>query len=408
MRNEEDSEAFSAEKTNLLYVGVTRAAKELYIFSDANMGGRHRLFARLGDSLGDVVDITLWGTEQKEHSGASLRPIGVRDLIRKLPQHPDLFARVRAVTENIKAASREGISIYHKDVYTEMKKRNRELSFGTFIDWKIKKELCDGKTIQESILQLKDTTFISKKESCEKLQLRLARLSMLFPEDGIIPEELKQYALASRYLGSSSGRMFMVDNLAKIYRDTEYLLLRTMRYAFKSLMEEYIISQTLNFYKNSIVSEIQAVSAPDNSYQGLPRGFVGFIEKNMQGMCNIVGACFEEIGDECKNIRADIPLESASLIIGEADLVSKNMLMEIKCGTSTEAADLRDSGNCKNLLQVLAYVALGRHGELPLEVRWASLVNPLTGAWEIYDLDTWSREQSAEYMACLEELRMRC
>jgi len=102
-----------------------------------------------------------------------------------------------------------------------------------------------------------------------------------------------------------------------------------------------------------------------------------------------------------------VPLESKSLIIGEADLVSKSMLIEIKCGTAVHAADLRDSGNCKNLLQVLAYVALGRHGEIPLNVRWASLINPLTGAWEIYDLDTWSKEQSSEFMECLEELRKR-
>jgi len=34
-------------------------------------------------------------------------------------------------------------------------------------------------------------------------------------------------------------------------------------------------------------------------------------------------------------------------------------------------------------------------------------VNPLTGAWERYDLSSWTMEQSLEFMACLEELRER-
>jgi len=83
------------------------------------------------------------------------------------------------------------------------------------------------------------------------------------------------------------------------------------------------------------------------------------------------------------------------------------MIIEIKCGTATTPSDLRDSGNCKNLLQVLAYVALGRHGELPLRTRWASLINPLTGTWEIYDLDTWTKQESLEFMEILEDLRKR-
>jgi hypothetical protein len=94
--------------------------------------------------------------------------------------------------------------------------------------------------------------------------------------------------------------------------------------------------------------------------------------------------------------------------MGEADIVSENgVLLEIKCGTSTKATEMRDVGNCKHLLQVLSYVALARHGTIPIELKRACIVNPLTGAWERYDLSTWTEEQSSEFMECLEELRER-
>jgi hypothetical protein len=89
------------------------------------------------------------------------------------------------------------------------------------------------------------------------------------------------------------------------------------------------------------------------------------------------------------------------------DSSGEGHVIEMKCSMSSTATDLRDSGQCKNMLQVLAYVAMGRHGTIPLKCRWASLVNPLTGAHEIYDMNTWSHEQSSEMLACLEELRMR-
>ena len=54
------------------------------------------------------------------------------------------------------------------------------------------------------------------------------------------------------------------------------------------------------------------------------------------------------------------------------------VLIEIKCGTAVKAVDLRDAGSCKHLLQVLSYVAMGRHGTIPLKCEWAFLVNPLT------------------------------
>jgi hypothetical protein len=131
------------------------------------------------------------------------------------------------------------------------------------------------------------------------------------------------------------------------------------------------------------------------------------MDANMKGICQTVRDCLQTVRAGYEQLKGDVPLESKSLILGEADLVSNSMLMEIKCGTATKPAELRDSGNCKNMLQVLAYVALGRHGELPLTTRWASLLNPLTGAWEIYELDTWSTEQSLEFMEVLEELRRR-
>ena len=410
---EEDSESAIAEKTNLLYVGLTRAAEELYIFGDANQGGRNRLFARLEDSLKEVVDIHLWGTEKKDYEQGRVKPIGVKELIRKLPQHKDLYDKVKGLTENIKTVSQEGSPIALEDIYTEMKKRNRELSFGTFIDWKIKSAMCKGQsnTIQECILELlgDGSIWLHRTEAYENLQMRLAKLHIHFLNCEKEPiNELSNYVSASRHLAMSLGKTFaMVDNLRKVYMSTQSILMNTYLNKSRTLRDEYVISQTLNFYKNSVASEIQAISAPEDSYQGLPVGFDEFIKYNIKGVCENVRKCMEVVGAQYEDLKGDIPLESKSLIIGEADLVSKSMLIEIKCGTATIPSDLRDSGNCKNLLQVLAYVALGRHGELPLNTRWASLINPLTGTWEIYDLDTWTKEDSLEFMEVLEELRRR-
>ena len=120
--------------------------------------------------------------------------------------------------------------------------------------------------------------------------------------------------------------------------------------------------------------------------------------------------CLRSVGSGMRFLEGDIALETESLIIGEADMWTQEcggVLLEIKCGTAKRVAELRDTGNCKNLLQVLAYVAMGRHGVIPLKTRWAFLLNPLTAAWERYDLNTWSMEESREFMDCLEELRER-
>jgi hypothetical protein len=47
---------------------------------------------------------------------------------------------------------------------------------------------------------------------------------------------------------------------------------------------------------------------------------------------------------------------------------------------------------------------MGRHGTIKRKARWAFLLNPLTATYECYDLDTWSFDQSKEYMNCLNDL----
>ena len=231
---EEDSEAFIAEKTNLLYVGLTRAAEELYIFADANVGGRNRLFTRLDDSLKDVADVHLWGTEQKDYEQGRAKPIGVKELIRKLPQQKDLYDRIKELTKDIKTVSKEGLPIYLEDVYTEMKKRNREISFGTFIDWKIKTAMCKGasNTVQECILEIvgDGTTWLHKTEAYEDLSIRLAKLHIHFLNSDKEPlNELSNYVSGSRYLALSLGRTWMmVDNLKEVYHNTQRLLRKVM------------------------------------------------------------------------------------------------------------------------------------------------------------------------------------
>ena len=120
---EEDSESFYAEKTNLAYVGVTRAAEELYIFANANMGGRCRLFSRLGANIDKVMSTTYWGEDESDYEVGRLRPIGVTELVRKLPQHPDLYQRAIECSQTIRIISEShGIKMPMEEVYQEMKK----------------------------------------------------------------------------------------------------------------------------------------------------------------------------------------------------------------------------------------------------------------------------------------------
>jgi len=413
LRGAEDCEAFYAEKTNLTYVAITRAAEELYIFANLNGGGRHRKFAELGDKLGDIFEVVKWGETPKDWEAGRRKPIGVTELVRKFPQHPDLFERVRACSEHIPYKGMDGHPMVGSGVYEEMKMRNRELAFGTFIDWKMKKMLCGAQTMQDVILELMscypDGKFFYRADAYEDLWVRLAKLDVYFMNAGKKPvAPLEQYVIASRYMGLSSARFFgLVDSFRDIYKGVERAIIRAATAKEPTVRDEYIISQMRNFYTRGSTSEITAFDAPTQTYMGMPEGLDLFIMENAEQGAQMMRACLQDTG-ATGELRGDVCLESASLIMGEADIVSENgVLLEIKCSMATKAVDMRDTGNCKHLLQVLSYVALARHGTIPVKLETACIVNPLTGAWERYDLSAWTMEQSAEFMACLEELRER-
>jgi len=413
---DEADEAFITEKTNLFYVGVTRAVERLLIFANANMGGRHRHLMKLGRSITDVFDVTLWGNELRDPSIPPLKPIGVRELIRKLPQHPDLYEKIRKCTESIPSYSMDGFHIIHERVYNQMKLRNRELAFGTFIDWKLKQELCVGesKTLQDTLIELSclisKHNWIHKTESIEDITLRLAKLDVFFMNANYSPKsDLSNYISASRYIALHKSRFFsLVDSFKNLYKEIDQILEEIISKKKRSITDEYILAQARDFYIRGFTREIQAVNAPKDSYQGLPYDIENFIKYNTEHMKETIQDCLKLVRISSENIRGDVSLESSSFIVGEADLVvDGEAILEVKCSASPIAIDLRDSGDCKNLLQLLTYVALGRHGTMPLSCKWAFLVNPLTAAWERYEISKWSIEDSQIFMECLEELRSR-
>jgi hypothetical protein len=412
---EEDSEAFYAEKTNLAYVGVTRAAEELYIFANANMGGRCRLFARLGKKIDTVMSTTYWGEDESDYEVGRPRPIGVTELVRKIPQHTDLYHRAIKCSEKIRIISESrGLPMAMEIVYTEMKKRNRELAFGTFIDWKLKQLLCSGKskTLQDIILELFSLTglYLSKETMYEDIETRLMKLDIWFLNSEKEPDgDLERYITASRHIAMFSGRMRnMVPGVRDMWNDVKKQIDECSQKEVKSIKDEYILSQTNNFYLRNIVGEIQAVDAPAHLKQGLPDDLEEFVGTILEPAALTVRSCIKAAGiSPTSEVNGDVSIESKSLIIGEIDMVVDDLFIELKCGTHTKPADLRESGSCKNLLQLLAYVCLGRHGTLSRECKKAALINPLTGSWEMYDMDSWSTEDSKEFMAILEELRIR-
>ncbi|MFZ4600592.1 MAG: 3'-5' exonuclease, partial [Terrimicrobiaceae bacterium] len=412
---EEDSEAFYAEKTNLAYVGVTRAAEELYIFANANMGGRCRLFARLGQKIDTLMNTTYWGEDENDYEAGRLRPIGVTDLIKRLPQHPDLYKRAIACSENIKILSeKHGQPMPMGDVYNEMKKRNRELAFGTFIDWKLKQLLCSGKskTLQDIIVELFSLTglYLSRETMYEDIETRLMKLDIWFLNSDKEPDEsLDRYITASRHIAMFSGRMrTMVPGVREMWNDIKKQIDKCSAKDIKSIKDDYILSQTNNFYLRNVITEIQAVDAPPHLKQGLPDGLEEFIECVLEPAALTLRNCIKAAGSvDPSNIKGDVCLESKSLIIGEIDMVVNDVFIELKCGTHTKPVELREAGSCKNLIQLLSYVCLGRHGTLPRECKKAALINPLTGSWEIYNIEAWSESDSKEFMAVLEELRSR-
>ena len=412
---EEETEAFYAEKTNLAYVGITRAAKELYIFADANKGGRCRLFAGLGEEMTTVMDCTFWGIDQIEYNPGKLRPIGVTELIRKFPQYPDLYKRAIQCSESIRVISAcDGTPLPMEYVYNEMKKRNRELALGTYIDWKLKQLLCRGKskTIQEALIELFSLTglYLSKGTAFEDIEQRLMKLDIYFLNSSKDPnEDLTKYITPSRHIALFSGRIRnMVPELRVIWSEIGKTIMDISKKEEKTIKEEYIFSQAINFYLRNVVSEIQAVEAPTNLYQGLPQDFEEFVKQSSQTACTVIRDCIR-VADVPSNteIQGDVPLESKCLILGEADMVAGDLLIEIKCGSTTKSVEIRESGSCKHLLQILTYITLGRHGTIPLECKKACLVNPLTGTWEMYDIESWPVEDSLEFMDILEELHIQ-
>jgi hypothetical protein len=412
---EEDSEAFVAEKTNLAYVAITRAAEELYIFANANKMGRCRLFARLGPEIDTVVDCVYWGKENLEPEPKARHMISVTDILKQIVQHPDLYERAKVCSENIPVISQKrGTKMDMGYVYDEFRKRTREMAFGTYFDWKLKELMCDceTKTLQQIIIELLtlEHFFTDKNASTESVKERLTKLDLSFIFAQKDPsEELIKYITASRYISKFFYKMvFMVPHVKALWYDIGNTIERIHKKESRSIKEEYILSQLTNFYLRGILSEIQAVTAPRDLYQGLPKDFEEFIEYRIgpaqeliKGLIKTAGIS-EEIGIEC-----DAPLESETIIVGEADMMVGELLIEMKCGAHTNPVDLRESGSCKNLLQVLSYVALARHGTIQYDLKKAALINPLTGSWEMYDIEAWSMEDSKEFMAVLEELRLR-
>jgi hypothetical protein len=415
---EEDTEAFIAEKTNLTYVGVTRAMKELYIFANANGGGRHRSLACLGDRMSNYVDYTQWGDNPKDFASPILRPVGVCDILRGLPKHQDLFQRVMDCTRHIKSIGIDGGFMFYQDVYDAMKMRNREMALGSFVDWKLKDMLCikGGKSIQDYLLEFATTgdrsMSLSKKDSMEPLEILAVKIEIFFRNSNV--EDITdyiQYSPTARFMAMNrSSRWGMIPSARTMYSDAEKAIVKAWKTVDRDILDEYLISQARSFYLKGHLQEVQSIVAPVGHYQGLPKNFDIFCKMNLEfGKAALLNLIKQRGGDPSQ-LEGDRALETDTFILGEADLYDpsgEGHLIEMKCSISHRATDLRDTGNCKNLLQVLAYVAMGRHGTIPLKCRWATLINPLTGAHEIYDMASWTHEQSAEMLSCLEELRMR-
>ena len=414
---EEDSEGFIAEKTNLLYVGITRAAKELYIFANANMGGRHRLLAALGSSIDEVLEMTQWGEEDHTPKcSGSLKPISVTDLVRTLPQYPEIFARVKKISQNIKTQQKMGTEMKYDYVYNEMKKRNREMAFGTFIDWRIKQILCikECRSFQDTLIETLEFfsgigRFLSKKEVFEDFETRVIKLKIDFNDSDINPQTpIEQYVNASRYIALHNGKYHgLIEGVQRLVDEIVVKIRNAAAKSEPTVKEQYILAQSRDFFTRGTMGEIQCVYAPTTKYMGLPQGIKTFVEKN--DATDIISDALNTYGISSENISGDVAIEYSKnrIIIGEMDLYTdsnEGAIIELKCSAITSPQELRDTGNCKNLLQLLTYVAMGRHGVIKKRARWGFLLNPLTSAYECYDLDTWSDSQSLEFMECLDDL----
>jgi hypothetical protein len=415
------------ERKNLLYVAMTRAREELILFGNSP---RHRLLARHSEeTLKQVMDIVVWGEAPTREPGTkSRRPAGVSKLVKSLCLHPDLYNRVVACSEHIVPTfvteSRSGLCI--DDVYAEMKLRNREMEFGTFIDFSIKRALVAGQTLQDRILET--LTHIAACPPSERTRIHLYsdHTSMNSSDLGKLIETLFEiagtpsksdigvYAIILRLIAAMRVRNFRFRNnerLRELYRDTEYRLISIASKPTQTVRELYIMSQSTNFVLSGALAPILSVDAPENLYMGLPAGFDEFATASVLGAAQIVRDSVASAAATASFL-SDVPVETESLLYGEIDLMTDDLstLIEIKCSAAQSASGLRGSANCVNLLQMLAYVAIGRHSSTSstsLNPTTGVIVNPLTASWERYDLTTWSRSQSAEFLECFEELRDR-
>ena len=410
--DEVESEGFLTERTNLLYVGMTRAIEQLFIFGNTKMSGRHRLLARVGPHLEDIMDVKNWIDEEPTPRDKKIRMAGVSDLVRRCGQYPEIYNRFIACSEHITATFHKGDALQMGEVYTEMKQRNRELAFGTFMDWMIKRTLTSAPTFQcrmlELLASLRPHNWFHKSVITSNIEVMGATVVDFFDRAGNLPNsDVDEYITVVRWLANYFMRKFAVDvNVWKIYNAVENRIIDAYKKPTQTIRDLYILSQVTNFYTRCQASEIRAVDEKENSYQGLPRGFDEFATAMVVPSAAIIKAA---VGKDV-SFRADISLETASFIVGEVDLLADDdCVIEIKCGAATSSTDLRGTSNNANLLQLLAYVAMSRHGTIPVTPRWKSaiLINPMTATWERYDLESWSLEQSTEFLACLEELRQR-
>jgi len=412
---EDNVEGHLAERTNLFYVGITRAIKELYIFANANRGGRHRLLSRLQIKIDDVLEVTKWGKDEYTPKGERiLQPISVTSLVRQFPQYEEIFKRAKEASQNIKSYQQQGKKMQYDYVYEEMKMRNREMAFGTYIDWKVKQHLCNGhaRCIQDILLDTLEFfsgigKMLHKKDALDPYEIRKLKLSVDFDDSGINPDTpIEQFVHVSRIIAMYNGKYHScVQALKELQKLIEYKIRLAASKQNPTIREQYIVSQSRNFFSNCQMSEIQSVYAPNDKYMGLPKGFNHFVEKN-NVTSSIINA-LHTLNSKTDNIRGDVAVEysDARIITGEIDLyLEEGIIMELKCSNITNPIEIRDTGNCTNLLQLLSYVAIGRHGSTSIKAKWAFLINPLTSAYERYDLDSWSQEDSRKFLDCLNDL----
>jgi len=412
--NEVDDEGFYTERTNLLYVGMTRPREALYIFGK---GLRHRLLARIPD-LSTVMDITVWGEGNRTVSTSLPGPASVAKLVKSATLHTDVFDRMVSCSERIKSSFHRGEQLLGDMVYEEMKRRNREMEFGTFIDWMIKRQVTSEPTLQDRLLEL--LSFISYSNGRwfhhDHAKASYDVLSVVIPDfferAGTMPNtDPMAYIMPARHIAAFSAKRFRMSvELTALYDAAARRIMSCFKKPEQDMRDKYILSHALSMYKDGQLNAIRAVDAPVNSYMGLPEGFDEFAAASVAPAAAIVRAASGSSGSSGSLFQADVPVESASLLYGEMDLITEDgdCVVEIKCSAETSAAGLRGSSSCVNLLQLLAYVAIARHGTPPRRnPKSAVLVNPLTATWERYDLTTWSMEQSTMFLECLEELQRR-